>query len=156
MATLILPKESAVTAFAITVAGLASSTAGVGRQSTLVDNTSNRYNRIYGFAKIKLGTSPTSNSLVTIYLVRGDETPIRTDNAGASDAAITLKNAVPVWTLTTGPSAATGDVLYGDFVIDDPGKYWAIAIVNSTGVALDSTAANHVLEWYGEDPEFQE
>lgn len=155
MANLILPKYSSVSQLTITLASLASSTSGVGRQGTIVDNTTTRYKRIYLFPRIKLGTSPTSSTLIRFYLIRDDTNSIRTDGAGSSDAGLTVKNAIEVYSLTTGSSAATGDTLTGDCVIEDPGPKWTIAVVNSSGVALDSTGGNHQIDWFGEDDEVQ-
>lgn len=153
MPTEIKPKWSSPSALTITLASLASSTSGVGRQSTMVDNSVTRYRRIFLLLAIKLGTSPNSNAPISVYLLRYDTTAIRTDGAGATDAALTIKQAIPIGVLTTGPSAATGDVLIGDFVVDNPGPSWGIAIVNGSGVALDSTGGNHVVNWLGESPE---
>lgn len=156
MPTTILPLYSGVGApLTITLASLASSTAGVGRQSTMIDNATTRYKRIYLSASIKLGTSPNSNALIALYLLRYDGTSIRTDGAGTTDAGLTVKNAQQFATLVTGPSASTGDVLTDTFTIDDPGRNWGIAIVNITGVALDATGSNHVINWYAEVPQIQ-
>ena len=140
------------TALTITLASLASSTAGVGRQSTIVDNTSNAYTAAWLACNIKCGTSPSSNALIYIYLIRDDNngTNIRDDAAGASDAALTVLNAPLIGTLTTKSSAATGDVLKGVFYVPNLGPKWGIAVVNSTGVNLDSTGGNHVINYVGE------
>jgi len=140
------------TALTITLASLANSTAGVGRQSTIVDNTTNAYTAVWVACNIKCGTSPTSNANVYIYLIRDDNngTNIRSDGAGASDAALTVLNAQLIGTLKTGASAATGDVLKDIFYVPAPGPKWGIAIVNSTGVALDATGGNHVINYVGE------
>ena len=142
------------TAFTITVASLASSTAGVGRQSTLVDNSSTRYGRLLVFVKLKQGTSPTGNRGAQVYLLRGDGTN-RDDGAGASDAALTVLNAQLIGQLVNKPSPATGDVLQGWFVVDEPGKEFGLAIVHDTGVALDSTGGNHLVQFIGVNPEVQ-
>lgn len=153
MASEIKAKYGSVTAFTITVASLADASA---RQADIIDNSTSRFQKIYVFAKVKLGTSPSSNRGVFFYLIRDDGvTNVRTDNAGASDAAITIVNAQQVGALTTGPSAATGDVLRDAFVFLDPGPKWTIAVLNNSGVALDSTGANHTIEWFGENPESQ-
>lgn len=142
----------ASTALTITLGGLASSTAGVGRQSTIVDNTTNAYVAAWIACNIKCGTSPNSNALVYVYLIRDDNngTNIRDDGAGASDAGLTVLNAQLIGTLTTKSSAATGDVLKGIFYVPNLGPKWGIAIVNSTGVALDATNGNHVINYVGE------
>src|SRR4051812_21154817 len=83
------------TALTITVASLATSTTGVGRQSTLVDNSTNRYGRVLVAVNIKLGTSPTASKAIYVYGIRSnkDGTAIRDDGAGASDAGWTRQNA---------------------------------------------------------------
>lgn len=154
MSNSILPLESASAALTVTLASLASSAAGVGRQSTLIDNTTNRYQRLFLYAKVKLGTSP-SAGLVTVYLIRDDGAGNRDDGAGASDAGLTVLNAVPVLSLATKASPATGDVLQGSVLVEDPGPKWAVAVVQNTGVALDSTGGNHAITWVGEVPQIQ-
>lgn len=160
----IKPLYSSVSAFTITVASLANSTAGVGRQSTLIDNSSNRYKDAIVTVSIKLGTSPTANTAVYVYAIGSDKntTAIRDDGAGASDAAWTQKSAGfllrPDGTpsiLRAGAAPATGDVLKGAFLFQDLPPEWGIGVVNSTGVALDSTGGNHVLSWIGVLPEAQ-
>jgi hypothetical protein len=142
----------ASTSFTITLGSLASSTAGVGRQSTIVDNTSTAYTAVWIAVNVKMGTTPNSNALVYIYLIRDDNngTNIRDDGAGASDAGLTVLNAPLIGTLTTKSSAATGDVLKGIFYVQAPGPKFGIAVVNATGVALDATNGNHVINYVGE------
>lgn len=142
------------TAFTITVASLATSTAGVGRQSTMVDNSTTRAGRVFVFVKIKLGTSPSNNKAVYIYGIRGDGTN-RDDAAGASDAALTVLNCPLIGVLSGKASAATGDVLQGWFVFENPGKEFGIAIVHDTAVNLDSTGGNHSLQYMLDNPEVQ-
>ena len=144
-----------LTAFTITVASLVTSASGVGRQADMVSNASTRYRKLLVWAKIKLGTSPTSNKAVTIYAIRGDAAGNRTDGAGASDAAWTAKNAQVIGQLSTGASASTGDVLQDWFVFNDPGPQFAIGIAHDSGVNLDSTGGNHAIGWIGENPEIQ-
>lgn len=151
-------KFSSSTALTITLNSLASSTSNLGRQSTFVDNTTDRFQQVLLYIKLKLGTSPTSATRADVYLLRDDNhaTNHRTDGAGASDAAITILNAPLIGSLNTKTSGtATGDNLYGEFIIDIPGPKWAIAVVHNTGVNLDSTAANHWARWIGTNPESQ-
>jgi hypothetical protein len=154
MPTEIKEKYSTSTALTITLGGLGN---GIARQSTIIDNTSDRYSRVIVYAKIKQGTSPSSNRTVTAYLIRDDNhgTNHRTDGAGASDATITILNATLIGVLNNKASAVTGDLLYGEFIIDNPGPKWGIAIQNDTGVALDSTGSNHWVRYLGINPEAQ-
>jgi hypothetical protein len=157
MANLIKDKWSSPVALTISLGSLASSTTGAGRQSTIVDNTSNQHESVLVAVSIKLGTSPVANTLVYAYLIRDDNagTPIRSDGAGASDAAWTAKNAQVIGTLATGPSPATGDVLSEVFLVRRPGPKWGVGIVNSSGVPLNSTGGNHAVEYSGGNPEVQ-
>lgn len=154
----ITDRFDASTAFTITLASLASSTSGVGRQSTIIDNTSNKYLDVLVFVKIKLGTSPTGNRAVYVYLIRSDNhgTIHQSDGAGASDAALTVQNAQLIGAMVDKASPATGDVLYGEFIIHRPGPKWGIAIVHDTAVNLDSTESNHWVRFVGLNPDIQE
>jgi hypothetical protein len=143
------------TALTITLASLASSATGVGRQSNMVDNSISRYGLLHLFIKIKLGTSPTANKTVQVFLLKGNSSGLRTDNAGANDAALTIKNAPLLGVMTTGGSPSTGDVLQKHFTIRDPGPEWGIALVHDSGVNLDSTAGNHAVHYIGDNPEVQ-
>lgn len=156
MANEIKDKFTASTALTITLASLASSVVGVGRQSDMIDNSTNRYQRIKGYVKARLGSSPAAGS-VYVYALRGDKngTPYRTDGAGASDAALTVLNAPVAGIARTKSSPATGDDLYVDFEILSPGPEWGLAVVQDSGVNLDSTAGNLFIHWVGVDPEIQ-
>lgn len=150
MATLKDSTYVAGTPFTISLASLANSTAGVGRQSTEVDNTTTKFVGIWVSALIKMGTTPTANTAVYLYLIRNDNasTPIRDDGAGASDAAITIVNAPLIGTLTCS-TTTTGADLRGVFWVPDVGPKFSIAVVNSTAVALNSTGGNHVINYVG-------
>lgn len=154
MANAILDKFATTTAFTITLASLASSTSGVGRQSTIVDNSTNRYSQVLVYIKIKQGTSPTGNKGAYVYLIRSDGTH-RSDGAGATDAAWTALNAQLIGTLINKSSPATGDLMYGEFLVDHPGPEWGIGIVHDTVAALDATEGNHRYYWVGINPEVQ-
>jgi hypothetical protein len=148
-------EHGASTAMTITLASLATSTVGVGRQSTMIDNTDNaQMVRVY--YKVTTGTSPTVNKSIQFYLLCGDDpssSNIRTDNAGASDAALTVVTATLVNVVQT---TATSDVTYrGSFLIRNPGIEWGIAIVHDTGVNLNATAGNHSIRYVTEDQEVQ-
>lgn len=144
---------AAVANFTITLASLANSTSGAGRQSTIIDNTSNLYTSAQVSLKITVGTTPTANSLIYVYLIRSnnDTTAIIDDGAGASDAALTVVNAPLLGTILC--SAATSNTAYyGVFdtkALGSLGPKWGIAVVNSTGVALNATGGNHVASYIG-------
>lgn len=148
----------ASSALTITLASLASSTSGVGRQSDVVDNTAagTKYKQLIFHVAVTVGTTPTANRAIRFYLIRvdADGSPHRDDGAGASDAGITIINSQAVYTLFV--PATTSDVSYkGSFVVDDPGPKWAVAVVHDTGVNLNSTAGNHYIRYVGVNPEGQ-
>ncbi len=146
----IKPKFASSANLTITVASLASSTSGVGRQSTLVDNSSNRYGLIHLFGKITTGTSPTASRTIWVYLIRGNGT-LRTDGAGASDAALTVVTAELIKAI---PTDNTSNKTYTfDAWIPDPGPEWGVAVVHNTGVNLNATAGNHQISWVGDHME---
>lgn len=134
------------TAFTITLASLANSTAGVGRQTTLV--TSNKASSaLIGF-KFTTGTTPTINTLIYLYLIRGDGT-INDDNAGASDAGITIINAPLLGTLliSATTSNATYYGLFDTKFLGSLGPTFGAAVVNSSGTTANTTAGNFLLEY---------
>ncbi len=134
------------TAFTITLASLANSTAGVGRQSTLV--TSNVAQSALIAVKFTAGTSPTANSLIYVYLIRGDGT-LNDDNAGASDAGLTIVNAPLLGTILCS-SASSNVTYYGIFdtkFLGSLGPTFGIAVVNSTGATANATGGNFLAEY---------
>lgn len=141
----------AVANFTLTLASLANSTVGVGRQSTLIDNTTDLYLSALIALNIKVGTTPTAGGLIYVYLIRSnnDATPIADDNAGVSDAGITVVNATPLGVIrvldaTTG---ANYREIFDTSQLGPLGAKWGIAIVNSSGVALN--ASEGVYSWRG-------
>lgn len=128
--------------FTLTLASLANSTAGVGRQATMVDNTANLYTSALINLNIKVGTTPTVNSLIYAYLIRSNNagTAIADDGAGAADAALTVINAPLLGTILV--SANTTGANYQQNLdtkfLGSLGPKWTIAIVNSSGVALNA------------------
>jgi hypothetical protein len=150
----ITAKYDASTALTITLASLANA---AGRQSTLVDNTSNKYQTILVHANIKNGTSPNANSIVELYLIRSDNdaTQHADDGAGTTDAALTPVNAQCIGSLRVDSAGTTGFVMKGTFPVHDPGPEWGIVAYNRTGVALDATGSNHWIRFTGVNPDVQ-
>jgi len=142
---------AAPAAFTISLNSLASSNAGAGRQSTLVDNTTNLYESAIVSVSLKMGTTPTANTLCYVYLIRSnnDSTPLVDDGAGASDAAITIVESSLLGVLVC-PSATTGLQITKNFdtsPLGPLGPKWGIAVVNSTQVALSSSG--HTASYIG-------
>jgi hypothetical protein len=138
-------KNIAKATFTITLASLAN---GSARQSTLVDNSSNDYPAALIFLKIKSGgTAPTAGKVYEVYLIRGNDpssSDYRSDGAGASDAAITIENAVLLGAIVVTNTA--NKVFYGEFdtaFCGPLGPEWGIAIKNNSGQALHGTEGDH-------------
>ena len=148
------------TALTISLASLANDSTNklAGRQSTVVDNTSNLDLDHLLSGLIKMGTSPTAGNTVEVWafahhkIVTGTYT--YPDTLGASDAAVTLtstnvKNValrlVAVFTVdaTTGRNFYIAPTSIAQLFGGSLPQKWGIFVVNASGVALDSTGGNH-------------
>ena len=147
-------KVDAVALFTITLAGLAS---GAARQSTIVANANARAAALIYLRLKSSAGAPASGTIYELYLIRDDGvTTLRTDNAGAADAAITIVNAQLIGTLVVTNTAAAN--FTGDFdtaPLGPLGPKWGIAVKNSTDQALDAVEASHVKEYAYYLPEIQ-
>lgn len=151
-------KDVASSALTITLASLASdSSLLAGRQSTVIDNSSNQYLDYLVSGKITAGTSPTAAKSIEVWaFATADDAPVYPDQFGASDAGVTptsrdiLANAcalvasIPTdstsnrtyWFRPTSIAALFGGVL--------PKKF-GLFVVHNTGVNLNSTGSNHAI-----------
>lgn len=126
----------------ITIASLAN---GSGRASTALDNTSNKDISADIGVKIKTNAAGTSaTGYVSVYLIRSYDGTSYDDAFAGSDAAYTPVNALLLGTINTVANATTYYKTFdtAELGLTLPSK-WAVAIVNSSGAALDSTAGNH-------------
>ncbi len=159
MATSSIPNLLATeTALTVTLASLASSTVGVGRQTTIVDlRTSSLAPPILQIIfSIKLGTSPTAGNIYFWFIdVNTGGTTVRADGAGASDAGMTRVTAPLVWTASSKSSPASGDVISGGFKIYDPSPLFGLLIAHDTGVILDASGGNHYVAYNTYTPQAQ-
>lgn len=138
----------------LTIASLANNGA---RQSTAVDNSSNLFLDALVFLKIKSGAASTvATGYVNVYAVGSvDGGTTYTENAGASDAGITLTappNARLIGTINVVANAVTyyGGPMsvaqaFGGMLPD----HWGIIIENKTGGTLDTTGGNHSAIYQG-------
>ncbi len=155
MVNRIQAEHDASTALVITLVSLASSTVGVGRQSTLIGNVDDAQ-LVHVFFKVTTGTTPTADRTISFYLIKGDDpaaSNIRTDGAGASDAGLTVETADLVYAVATD---ATSDKSYqGSFLLVNPGPEWGIAVVHDTVAVLNATGSNQELRFVDENQEVQ-
>lgn len=149
MANAIKTKTTAKANFTITLASLANNAA---RQSTMIDNSSDNYGRAMVYLRMKSsGTTPTAGSVYEVYLIRGDDpssSTYRTDNAGASDAAITIENATLLGAIAV--TANANKNFYGEFSTRELGPLgpeWGIAVKNVSGQAVSATGSDFLAEY---------
>lgn len=158
------PSYSANTAITISPASLATSATFIaGRESSEIDNTTNKYVDALVQGKLTVGTTPTANTNINIY-VWGADTSLATtaiDVLDGTDSAETLTNAGILYSaLRLGASisvtAATSDVTYpfAPFSVAQlfggiMPKFWGVYVAHNTGVNLNATAGNHALSFNG-------
>lgn len=127
------------------------------RQSTEIDNSSNLFRDALVSVKVKSGASGTATTgIVNVYAyATTDGGTTRTENAGASDAAITLTsppNAILIGVIAVVANATT--YYGGPFSVARafggtlPEK-WGIIIENRCGGTLDTTGGNHGVTYQG-------
>ena len=145
MPNVILAEHGTPTAMTITLAALASSTSGVGRQSTLITNTD-----IAQMVHIYVGLTTNASSDITadtngfVYLIKSDGT-LKSDSAGDTDAGWTVVNARLLGVIRF--TAVTQSVEYqGEFLIRNPGPIWGIGIVHDTGQSLSAGVVRFTTE----------
>lgn len=141
------------------VCTLASTATANCRTGTEVDNTTNRYRSVVVSVSIKSQGTPAANTgVLEIWGLRNnnDGTPIR-DGGYADDTAYTLalrpRGGSLIMILPADGSATP--TLKGSGRFRNPGKKWNVLIINSLGQTLDVTGGNHVVSYYGENPELQ-
>lgn len=143
-------------ALTITLASLASS-ATAGRESTVVDNTTNLFLDALVTVKVKTSASALANDKACYVYAYGtvDDGTTYSDTATGSDAAITMTDppnmrligvvncpAVST-TYKSGPFSVAG--AFGGIL---PAK-WGIVLRQFTGQALDATGGSHAVVYQG-------
>jgi hypothetical protein len=138
------------------LSALASSATFVaGRESSQVDNTTNKYVDVLVSGSVSVGTTPTANTSILVY-VYGADTSLATtaiDVLDGTDSAETLTNTGILNALRLGAAinvpAATTDVQY--FVLPFSvaalfggvvPKFWGLYVAHNTAVNLRSNAIN--------------
>ena len=147
---------SSNTAITMDLANLAtSSTFLAGRESSQIDNTSNKFVDALVSGTVSVGTTPTANTVIGIY-VYGAETSLATtplDVLDGTDSAETLTNAGILAALKLGASVAvpanTSDVQYIVLPFSVASlfggvmpKFWGLFVSHNTAVNLRNNAVN--------------
>jgi len=152
------------TAITMDLAALASSTSFLGgRESSQIDNTTNKYVDCHVSGFVSVGTTPTANTQIVVY-VWGADTSLATtpiDSLDGTDSAETLSNAGILGALrplaTINVPATTSDLAYPVLPVSVASrfggvmpKFWGLYVTHNTGVALRNTAVNtNSLEFVG-------
>lgn len=141
----------------MTLAGLATSaTFTTGRESLQIDNTTNKYMDCLVSGTVSVGTTPTANTVIAIY-VYGAETSLTTTNLDVldgTDSGAALTNAGILNALRLGATVAvpinTSDVKYIVLPFSVASlfggvmpKYWGLYVAHNTVAALRNTSVNN-------------
>lgn len=143
---------AAVGTTTITLGTLASSSSGLGRQSTLIDNTTNLYPSAIVACQITAGTVTTANNFISVYLIRSDNgAPIADDNAGASDASWTQANAPLLGNILVNAVGTNTQykAVFDTTALGHLGPKWGVGVVHNLGNPLNSTAGSHSITYIG-------
>ena len=117
------------------------------RQSTAIDNTTNLHFNAKIFIKAKTNASGTSaTGVINIYIAEtADGGTTYSENAGASDAAITLTAPPNVRLVGVLNAVANSTTYYGCFTAYDLPDHWVLIIENKSGATLDASIGS---AWY--------
>ncbi len=143
-------------ALTITLASLATDTNLLaGRESTAIDNTTNKYLDVLISGNIRVGTSPTTGKVIEIWAYGSlSDSPTYGDVLDGSDSNETItsagvKNSVLKLVHTIETEATSdrdypfGPIGLAQFFGGSLPKFWGIFAVHNTGVNLNSTGGNH-------------
>lgn len=156
---------SSPTTITISLASLATSaTLVAGRECTQIDNTSNLYLDAQLFGSVMVGTTPTANTVIQLFLWGSDVGAATTaiDTIVGADGARTITNVgILQSSLVPGPvgivSATTSNVaipIRCESVATALGlpvlpPYWGFFLAHNTAVNLNSTGGNHNFRYVG-------
>ena len=159
MAILLSESLSAVTTFNITLNSLGGVTSAVGRESTVVDNSTTKYlDAICQVNVATMGTAPTNDSAIYVYAYGANVSNNFTYPATGTDNAITLvaPTCMPLVAVIPYAATTTASLHSSPFSIASAfggalPNYWGIAVVNFCGSALSTDSATHPIgaNWVG-------
>ena len=153
---------SAEAALTLGVENLAtSSTFVAGRESTVVDNTSNKYVDVHLYGKIQVGTTPTANTQILVYVfaapgdsatypdvMDGTDSAETITSAGVGRQFLKLAASLDVDTNTSDRDYPFFAELAGVFGGTMPQR-WGVFVTHNTGVNTNTTAGNHFVKYVG-------
>ena len=140
-----------------------SSTFVAGRESTQIDNSTNKYDDALVQGKVTVGTTPTTSTQIQVW-VWGSDTDITFTNldvldgidsdetltsTGIRDGLLKLGAVVSVDSTTSDRTYFIGAFSVAQLFGGNMPKYWGLWVTHNTGVALNSTASNHEFTYTG-------
>lgn len=137
------------TALTITLNNLASS-ATAGRESAVVDNTTDKFLNalVTVIAKLAAGT-PANDKAVYVYAYGSEDGTNFTDNVTGSDAAITLRDPTNLRLIGVIATPDSGGLSYKSHPMSVKAAFggvmprkWGIVVRNYSGVALESSGCS--------------
>jgi hypothetical protein len=153
MALISVDYGAGVTAIALAANSLASSSDfSVGRQSTRVDNTTNLYVDALVMGTVSVGTTPTINTSINVYVWGSYSAFTSLDTIGGTDATVTLTSAGMrdgfmrlAATMFVDSTTSNRTYYYGPVSVATAlgltvlPPFWGIYISQNTGVALHAS-----------------
>ena len=147
----------------ISLASLGSSSTFVaGQESTVVDNSTNKYVDALLSGKVTVGTSPTASTQILVYVFSPiNDTPTYPDVMDGSDSAETLTSAgvgrgflklaavLDVDSTTSDRTYAFGQVSVAQLFGGVLPQRWSVFVTHNTGVNLNATSGNHEISYQG-------
>lgn len=156
--------HAAKVALTATLAALASSATWVaGRESSEIDNTTNKFVDALLQGKITVGTTPVSGTSIKVFVWGSDTSAVATnlDTIAGADGARTItsvgvRNGVLIEIANLEVDSATSNRTYwmtpksiASFFGGVMPKFWGVFVAHNTGVALHATGGNHELTYTG-------
>jgi hypothetical protein len=162
MATTTISYSSPTTITCSVASTATSSTWVAGRESTEVDNTTNKYDDALVQGKITVGTTPTASTLILVYVwgsdtsagttaidvIDGTDSAETITSAGVRDGFMRLGAQINVDATTSDRAYPFGPFSVADLFGQMP-KYWGLFVTHNTGVNLNSTGGNHAFTYTG-------
>lgn len=148
---------SSNTTITMGLANLASNSTWIaGQQSTEIDNTSNKYVDVIVQGSISVGTTPTANTVINVFVWGADVAPSTTaiNAINGADGSASITNTGVLYSMFRLGAAInvlvnTSNIAYpiAPFSIAQlfggvMPKYWGLYVSHNTGVALRNTSVN--------------
>lgn len=155
---------SANTTITISLASIATSATFVaGAESNEIDNTSNKYDDALVAGKITVGTTPTANTNILIYVwgaftsaattaldvLDGADSVETITSAGVRNGLVKLGAVLDVDTNTSNRVYNFAPFSVAQLFGGVMPKFWGLFVTHNTAVNLHATGGNHVIEYVG-------